>query len=110
MKPFGSALIGVARRISRPEGREHTRRKLVLFGQQVRRYLASIEPLRNAWHFAIALRGEMYWRTYSQSQFAEYITKHGDDLWGYSTYAAAYNEQRFTAAIEMLSELDRNFE
>ena len=110
MKLLGSAQIVVARRISQLERRKHALRNLALFGQQVRRYLASIEALRNAWHFAIALRGEMHWRSYSQSQFAEYIATHADDLWGYSTWAAAWNEQRFTAAIEMLSERGRNFE
>ena len=67
MKRFGSALIAVACRINQPESRKHAFRPLALFGQQVRRSLASIEPLRNAWHFATALRGEMYWRTYDQA-------------------------------------------
>jgi SAM-dependent methyltransferase len=78
--------------------------------KQVRRNLARIKPLRNAGHFARALRGEMQWRTYNQRQFAEYIATHGDDLWGYDTYAAAFNERRFTAATEMLSEVGPNFE
>jgi 2-polyprenyl-3-methyl-5-hydroxy-6-metoxy-1,4-benzoquinol methylase len=78
--------------------------------QQIRHNLASIKPLRNAWHFAVALRGEMNWRTYNQSQFAEYISTHADDLWGYNTYASGFNEQRFTAALELLSGVDRNFE
>jgi SAM-dependent methyltransferase len=78
--------------------------------QQVRRNLASIKPLLNAWRFARALHSGMQWRTYNQNQYAEYIATHPDDLWGYNTYASAFNEQRFTAAIEMLSGLDRNFE
>jgi SAM-dependent methyltransferase len=110
MKPFGSAVIAVVCQICQPEGRENAFRRLSLFSKQVRRCLASIKPLRNAWHLATALRGEMHWRTYSQSQYAEYIATHADDLWGYSTYASAWNERRYTAAIEMLSELGRNFE
>lgn len=110
MKPLGSALIPIARRISRPQRRKHSFRRPALFGQQARRYLASIESLKSAWHFARAWRGEMHWRTYSQSQYAEYIATHTDDLWGYSTWAAAWNEQKWTAAIEMLSELGRKFE
>lgn len=79
--------------------------------QQARHNLASIKPLRNAWHFAVALRGEMNWRTYyDQSQFAEYIATHADDPWGYSTYASGWNHQRFTAALELLSGVGRNFE
>ena len=78
--------------------------------QQARRNLASIKPLRDAYHFAIALRGEMQWRAYTQSQYAEYIATHADDLWGASTWASAFTEQKFQAAIEMLSELGRNFE
>jgi SAM-dependent methyltransferase len=81
-----------------------------LLAQQVRRNLASIKPLRNAWHFAIALRREMQWRTYNQSQYAEYIATHADDLWGYNTFASGFNEQRFVAALELLSGVGRNFE
>ena len=59
MKPFGSALIAVACRISsQPEGREHAFHRTALFGRQVRRTLASIGPLRNSWYFTIALRGD----------------------------------------------------
>lgn len=109
MKPFGSALIGVARRVSQPEGREYACRRLVLLRQQARGYLASIEPLRNAWHFAIALRGETRWRTYKQTDYAEYIATCADP-WGYSTWTSAFTEQKFRAAIEMLSELGSSFE
>jgi SAM-dependent methyltransferase len=109
MKPFGSALIGVARRISQPEGREHACRSLVSFGQQVRSYAASVEPLRNAWHFAKALHGETRWRTYKQTDYAEYIAM-CDDPWGYSSWTSAFTEQKFEAAIETLSELGRSFE
>jgi 2-polyprenyl-3-methyl-5-hydroxy-6-metoxy-1,4-benzoquinol methylase len=77
--------------------------------QQVRRNLASIKPLRNAWHFAIALCGERHWRTYSQSQYAAYIATHPDP-WGYSSSASALTEQKFQVATEMLSEIGRNFE
>jgi hypothetical protein len=51
MKLRGSAQIVVARRISQLERRKHALRNLALFGQQVRRYLASIEALRNLWQF-----------------------------------------------------------
>jgi SAM-dependent methyltransferase len=110
MKRFGSALIAVACRINQPESRKHAFRPLALFGQQVRRSLASIEPLRNAWHFATALRGEMYWRTYDQASYAKYIAAHPDP-WGYSSgWASALTERKFQVAIEMLSELGRNFD
>jgi SAM-dependent methyltransferase len=76
---------------------------------QVRRYLASIKPLRNAWHFAIALCGERHWRTYDQASYAKYIAANVDP-WGYSSgWASAFTEQKFQVAIEMLSELGRNF-
>jgi hypothetical protein len=35
---------------------------------------------------------------------------HGDDLWGCTTWAVAFNEQRFAAATEMLSGIGRNFQ
>jgi SAM-dependent methyltransferase len=78
--------------------------------QQVRRNLASIKPLRSAWHFVKALRCEMQWRTYNQSQYTAYITTHADDLWGYSSDASGFNERRWIAATEMLHEVGRNFD
>jgi SAM-dependent methyltransferase len=109
MKPFGSALIAIACRIRQSEGHERAFHRLVLFGQRVRRYLASIEPLRNAWHSAKALRGETQWRTYRQTDYAEYIAACADP-WGYTTWTSAFTEQKFQAAIEMLSELGCSFE
>ena len=109
MKPLGSAMIAVACRISRREAREHAFRRLSLFGQQVRRYLASIESVRNAWHFATALRAERHWRTYDLASYAKYIGANPDP-WGYGSSASALTEQKFQVAIEMLSELGRNFD
>jgi SAM-dependent methyltransferase len=77
--------------------------------QQVRRKLAPIKPLRNAWHFARALRGEMQWRTYDQASYAKYIVANPDP-WGYGTWASGFTEQKFQVAFEMLSELGRNFD
>jgi 2-polyprenyl-3-methyl-5-hydroxy-6-metoxy-1,4-benzoquinol methylase len=77
--------------------------------QQVRRNLASIKPLRNTWHLARALRAEMHWRTYDQASYAKYIAANPDP-WGYSSSASELTEQKFQAAIEMLSELGRNFD
>lgn len=77
--------------------------------QQVRRNLASIKPLRSAWHFARALRGEMQWRTYDQASYAKYIAANLDP-WGYSSWTFALTEQKFQVAIEMLSELGRKFD
>jgi 2-polyprenyl-3-methyl-5-hydroxy-6-metoxy-1,4-benzoquinol methylase len=77
--------------------------------QQVRRNLASIKPLRNTWHLARALRAEMHWRTYDQASYAKYIAANPDP-WAYSSSASELTEQKFQAAIEMLSELGRNFD
>jgi SAM-dependent methyltransferase len=109
MKPFGSALIAVACRMSEPEGREHAFRRLALFGRQVRRALASIKPLRNAWHFTIALRGQTQWRTYDQASYAKYIAANPDP-WGYGSWASGLTEQKIQMAIDMVSKLGRNFE
>jgi SAM-dependent methyltransferase len=106
---FGSALIAVACRISQPEAREQAFRRLALFRQQVRRDLASIKPLRDAWHFAVALRGETQWRTYDQASYSKYIAANPDP-WGYSTWASGFTEQKIQTAIEMVSEFGRNFE
>jgi SAM-dependent methyltransferase len=77
--------------------------------QQLRRNLASIKPLRNAWHLARALRGEMQWRTYDQASYAKYIAANPDP-WGYSSWASELTQQKFQVAIEMVSELGRNFD
>jgi SAM-dependent methyltransferase len=77
--------------------------------KQVRRNLASIKPLRNAWHLAIALRRETQWRTYDQASYAKYIGANPDP-WGYSTWASGLTEQKIRMAIDMVSKLGRNFE
>jgi SAM-dependent methyltransferase len=77
--------------------------------KQVRRNLASIKPLRNAWHFAIALRRETtQWRTYDQASYAKY--RANPDLWGRSTWGSGLTEQYIRRAIDMVSKLGRNFE
>jgi SAM-dependent methyltransferase len=95
--------------MSEPEGREHAFRRLALFGRQVRRALASIKPLRNAWHFTIALRGQTQWRTYDQASYAKYIAANPDP-WGYGSWASGLTEQKIQMAIDMVSRLGRNFE
>jgi SAM-dependent methyltransferase len=77
--------------------------------QQIRRTLASIKPLRTAWHLARALRGEMQWRAYDQASYAKYIAANPDP-WGYSSWSSELTEQKFQAAVEMLSDLGRNFD
>ena len=81
MQPFGSALIAVACRISsQPEGREHAFHRLALFGRQVCRTLASIQPLRNSWHFTIALRGQRSGEHTSKAAYAKYLKPRSSDL------------------------------
>jgi hypothetical protein len=62
MKPFASALIGVACRISQPQYRHQLRCKL-----------ASINALRNVWHFAYSLRDELRRRPITQDRYAEWL-------------------------------------
>jgi SAM-dependent methyltransferase len=55
------------------------------------------------------LRGELQWRTYDQASYDKYITANPDP-WSYSGWASALTERKFQVAIEMLSELGRNFD
>ena len=77
--------------------------------QRVHRGLASIKTLRDAWHFAVALRRETQWRTYDQASYSKYIAANPDP-WGYSSWASGFTEQKIQTAIEMVSEFGRNFE
>jgi protein-L-isoaspartate O-methyltransferase len=88
MKPFASALIGIACRISQPERRH-----------QVRRELASITTLREAWHFAFVLRDELLRRPVTQSRYAEIFTDRTDPF-GYEV--KPFEFEKFEAAIELL--------
>jgi hypothetical protein len=88
MKPFVSALIGIACRISQPERRH-----------QVRRELASITTLRKAWHFAFVLRDELLRRPVTQSRYAEIFTDRNDPF-GYEV--KPFEFEKFEAAVELL--------
>lgn len=89
MKPFVPVVMGVACRMSRPEYRHQLRRKL-----------ASISALRSAWHFCLALRTELQWQSFSQSDYARYITIY-DDPWDYAK--TPFTWEKFDAAMELLS-------
>jgi SAM-dependent methyltransferase len=88
MKPFASALIDVACRISQPQYRHQLRCKL-----------ASINALRNVWHFAYSLRDELRRRPITQDRYAECFTAHTDP-WGYEV--KPFEFEKFQAAIELL--------
>jgi SAM-dependent methyltransferase len=85
-----------------------TRQSLAL-AQQLRRHLASVKPIRNAWHFTKALHGQTQWRTYDQASYAKYIAANPDP-WGYSSSASGLTEQKIQMAIDMVSKLGRTFE
>ena len=85
-----------------------TRRSLAP-AQQLRRALASIKPLRNAWHCTKALHGQTQWRTYDQATYAKYIGANPDP-WGYSSWSSGLTEQKIQMAIDMVSKLGRTFE
>ena len=76
-----------------------TFRELVPLGQQVRRKLASISALRNAWHLALALRNESRWRPITQSKYAKCFAGRTDP-WGYEV--TPFTLEKFQAAIELL--------
>ena len=77
--------------------------------QQVRRKLASIGALRNAWHLALALRNELRWRPVTQSKYAQCFTAQRDP-WGYED--TPFTLEKFQGVIDLLSEVraDTRFE
>jgi SAM-dependent methyltransferase len=75
-------------------------RELMPSGQQVRRKLASIAPLRIAWHVAIALYYETRWRPATRSGFIKLYAA-GADPWGYGVNPSTV--ERFEAAIDLLN-------
>ena len=79
--------------------------ELTPLGQQVRRILASIRPLRSAWHLAVALYYETRWRP-ARHRGCVKLYAARPDPWGYDV--APSTPERFQAAIELLDGVRKN--
>ena len=80
-----------------------------LVPKSLRRRLASIGTLRNAWNLAIALRDVLQWRPVTQSRYAQIFTDRTDPF-GYGV--KPFESEKFQAAIELLDQVrnDARFE
>jgi SAM-dependent methyltransferase len=83
----------------------HLIRELTPSGQQVRRILASIRPLRSAWRLAVALYYETRWRPARRGGCVKLYAARPDP-WGYGV--APSTLERFQAAIELLDGARKN--
>lgn len=70
------------------------------FPKRIRQKLASIPALRRVRNLSRALRTELQWRSFSQSEYARYIATH-DDPWDYAK--TPFTLEKFDAAVELLS-------
>ena len=68
--------------------------------KRIRQKLASIPALHRVRNLSRALRTELQWRSFSQSEYARYITTH-DDPWDYAK--TPFTWEKFDAAVELLS-------